>query len=122
MTRRELLQAATLATASVSMPALALAGYPTVVIFDSRYALSRRWAQRQPDALRRDARDDILRIWRRFAAVTPHLRMSGLTTWADFQVVCGCAAESRLQVWHRRLEGSVPSAPALVVWSVVQAA
>jgi hypothetical protein len=73
-----------------------------VVVHDGRFESSRRHA----DGLARhahriiDAREDLARLWYRElrleAARTP-LAFAGLTTWSDYVVIRGCAAEAGLR-------------------------
>jgi len=84
------------------------AGARVVVVQDGRFAASRR----QADALARhahltvDARDDLARLWYRdlaaSAARTP-LVFTGLTTWSDYLVLKGCAAEAGLRASRHEL-------------------
>jgi hypothetical protein len=48
----------------------------------------------------------------------PETAVSGLTTWADFQVVCGCAAEAGRKVRHRWVRSPDGAIPPLVAWTL----
>ncbi|MCC7463256.1 MAG: hypothetical protein IT480_12430 [Gammaproteobacteria bacterium] len=73
-----------------------------IVVQDGRYAASRGHAARlAPRALRvLEARADLARQWygglRSLAARAP-LQFAGLTSWSDFLVMRGCAAECGLR-------------------------
>jgi hypothetical protein len=115
--RRELLKGAALAGWGLS-PALAEAAAPAIVVFDSRHDLSRQWARRQPALRRVDTRNDILRQWRTLELGSSAAVVSGLTTWADFQVVCGCAAETRRKVRHQWVKSPDGAILPLVAWTL----
>jgi hypothetical protein len=82
-----------------------------VVVQDGRYARSRQHADElAPRARQRlDTRDDLARLWyaglRDLAARTP-LRLTGLTTWSDYLVMRGCAAEVGLRATTHRMVGN----------------
>jgi hypothetical protein len=73
-----------------------------VVVHDGRFESSRRHADRLAWHAHRtiDAREDLARLWYRElrleAARTP-LAFAGLTTWSDYVVLQGCAAEAGLR-------------------------
>ena len=114
MRRRDVLKAGALLAAPLGGPAMAEAA-PIVAIFDSRHPASRRWAQAQPAMRRLDAQGDVLRIWRELAP--SGVGLAGLTTWADFLVISGCAAEARRRVRHSVLR-SRQGRGMLVSWIV----
>lgn len=73
-----------------------------VVVHDGRFESSRRHA----DGLARhahrtiDAREDLARLWYRelrLEAARAPLEFAGLTTWSDYVVLKGCAAEAGLR-------------------------
>jgi hypothetical protein len=79
-----------------------------LIVQDGRYAASRRHADRYArQALRVvDARDDLARLWYgglAHAATTAPLVIRGLTTWSDYVVLRGCAAESGLRAARAEL-------------------
>ncbi len=101
MRRRDVLKAATLLAAPLAGPALGAPATPAVAIYDSRHAASRLWAESRTVAtVRLDARNDVLRIWRELERSGTQPNVAGVTTWADFQVICGCATEAGLRVRH----------------------
>lgn len=112
--RRSLLRAALgLAGASwLATPAPRAAATPgpvrLVVVRDGRYAASRRHAEGLAPQAQRilDARDDLARLWYRGLAAearrTP-LALAGLTTWSDYVVLRGCAAEAGLRAARHAL-------------------
>jgi len=114
--RREVLKAGALLAAPLAVAGRARAAGLTAVIYDSRHAASRRWARAQAGAQRIDARGDVLRIWRTLAPSGASL--AGVTTWADFQVIAGCAAEARRPVRHDLLRPASGPGPTLVTWTV----
>lgn len=116
MRRREVLKAGAVLAAPLAGAAPALAAPPAVAIYDSRHAASRRWAKAQTGSRRIDARGDVLKIWRELAP--SGARLAGVTTWADFQVICGCAAEARRRVRHDVIRPDSGEGPTLVAWAV----
>lgn len=95
-----------------------------IVVQDGRYARSRQHADElAPRARQRlDARDDLARLWyaglRDLAARTP-LRLTGLTTWSDYLVMRGCAAEAGLRATsHRMVRDAGGSGCTLVHWQI----
>jgi hypothetical protein len=111
MRRREVLKAAGLAL--TPLPALAAGAAPAAAIFDSRHAASRAWADAWPAAMRFDAQEDVARLWR--GPLAGRARIAGLTTWADFQVISGLAAEARRKVRHSLVR---QSGSTLVFWDL----
>ncbi len=105
--------------------AATLPGAPRlVVVQDGRYAASRRHADElAPRAqLLVDARDDLARLWYRdlaaSAARTP-LMFAGLTTWSDYLVLKGCAAEAGLRAArHELIRNTDRRGCTLVRWQI----
>ena len=120
MNRRQILAAA--AAAGVPVPALAAAG-PALAVFDERYAEARAFAaaQRRRGAVVIEAQADVGRLWygpvRAALARGERPRIAGLTTYADFVVIRGCAAEARLRLSHGEIPRG-PRSPVLVSWSI----
>ena len=108
MRRRDLLIAAAAAAAAPRLAATG--GAPELVVYDGRFAEAEgfgRAAQRR-GVQAFDARGDVARLWygplKTARRDGQQARISGLTTWADFQVLAGCAAEARIRpVRHRFL-------------------
>jgi hypothetical protein len=95
-----------------------------IVVQDGRYAASRRHAEAlAPRAARTlEARSDLARQWygglRAVAARTP-LSFAGLTTWSDFLVMRGCAAECGLRAATHELVRDVDgTGRTLVRWRI----
>jgi hypothetical protein len=108
--RRELFGAAALAAAPLTLSAGAwargTAAAPAVALYDARYDEAHRFAAALAGsgALELETGRDLASLWygrlRRTALAWPGLRIAGLATCADFQVIAGCAAESRLKLVH----------------------
>lgn len=100
MNRRELLAAGALLAA----PQLAFAApRPAIAVFDRRYGESVAWAKAMAAEGARlvGAHEDVARLW--YGPLKDQrTSLAGLTTWADFQVIQGCAAEARLRLLHKR--------------------
>ncbi|MCC7463553.1 MAG: hypothetical protein IT480_13960 [Gammaproteobacteria bacterium] len=99
-------------------------GAALIVVQDGRYAASRRHAAAlAPQAARvLEARSDLARQWygglRSVAARAP-LNFSGLTTWSDFLVMRGCAAECGLRAaTHELLRDAGGAGCTLVRWQI----
>jgi hypothetical protein len=95
-----------------------------IVVQDGRYAASRRHAEAlAPRAARTlEARSDLARQWygglRAVAARTP-LSFAGLTTWSDFLVMRGCAAECGLrEAAHELVRDVDGTGRTLVRWRI----
>ena len=95
-----------------------------IVVQDGRYAASRRHAEAlAPRAARTlEVRSDLARQWygglRAVAARTP-LSFAGLTTWSDFLVMRGCAAECGLRAATHELVRDVDgTGRTLVRWRI----
>ena len=98
MDRRTLI--ASMAGASCVAPAWAGAAAPSIgaVLYDRRYAASRRFAQAFADrgAAVFAVQDDVIRLWRgplKALSGSSALRVAGLTTWSDLNLVRDCARE-----------------------------
>jgi hypothetical protein len=100
---------------------------PDIAVFDGRHEASRRWARQleQTGVTVIDARRDVARLWygplKRVRGRGGRPVIAGLTTWADFQVLSGCAAEARLAVSHELTQGSGPAERrrgTLVSWTI----
>ena len=63
--------------------------------------------------MRFDALQDVARLWR--GPLAGRTRLAGLTTWADFQVISGLAAEARRKVSHTLVR---ESGSTLVFWTL----
>jgi hypothetical protein len=95
-----------------------------IAVQDGRYVASRRYAAelavRAPRTL--EARADLARQWYgglRAAAARGPLRFAGLTTWADFLVMRGCAAECGLrQARHELVRDAGGRGCTLVRWQI----
>jgi hypothetical protein len=116
MNRREVIAAgALLAAPQVAFAASEPA--PRYVVFDDRHPESRQWAEPlgRRGATLVESREDVGRLWygpvRKALAQDGRVSIAGLTTWADFQVISGCAAEARLSLRSER-RGQ------LIAWSV----
>jgi len=112
------------ATASDGNVARSAVAARLVVVQDGRYAASRREADElAPHArLTIDARDDLARLWYRglaaSAARTP-LVLAGLTTWSDYLVLKGCAAEAGLRASrHELIRNAGGRGCTLVRWQI----
>jgi hypothetical protein len=130
--RRDLLAAAGLAAPvllSAARGSAASAGRarPDIAVFDSRHEASRLWARNleQAGVTVFDARRDVARLWygplKRVRGRGGRPVIAGLTTWADFQVMSGCAAEARLAVRREPAQASGPGQSrrgALVSWTI----
>ncbi|MCC7410586.1 MAG: hypothetical protein IT495_02980 [Gammaproteobacteria bacterium] len=100
-------------------------GTPALILVqDGRYAASRGYATaRAPQALRvLEARADLARQWygelRALAARTP-LQFAGLTSWSDFLVMRGCAAECGLRAaTHELVRAAGGTGCTLVRWQI----
>ncbi|MFO1265598.1 MAG: hypothetical protein U1F67_01570, partial [Rubrivivax sp.] len=95
-----------------------------VVVQDGRYAASRRHAAAlAPQSVRvLEAQADLARQWygglRAEVARAP-LRFAGLTTWADFLVMRGCAAECGLRrATHELVRDVDGTGRTLVRWRI----
>ena len=79
------------------------AGAPRrIVVYDGRYPVCDRYARASgaPPRDLIDTRDDVARCWYgglADAARRERVELAGLTTWADFVVLRGCAAEAGLR-------------------------
>jgi hypothetical protein len=95
-----------------------------IVVQDGRYPSSRRHAEalaRQAHLII-DAGEDVARLWYRglaaSAARTP-LAFAGLTTWSDFVVLRGCAAEAGLRrSRHELVRDTGGNGCTLVRWQI----
>jgi hypothetical protein len=129
--RRDVLVAAGLAAPMMLSAARgsATAGLarPDIAVFDSRHEASRLWARtlEQAGVTVVDARRDVARLWygplRRMRGRGGRPLIAGLTTWADFQVLSGCAAEARLAVRREPAQASGPGERrrgTLVSWTI----
>lgn len=110
------------ATAAAAVPA---GGATTlVVVHDSRHAASLRHAAAlAPRAARLlDAREDLARQWYgelRARAERAPLALAGMTSWSDFLVLRGCAAECGLRAATHELVRNVDgSGRTLVRWQI----
>ena len=118
MRRRDVL---ILAGAAAAGPALTRAAAREAVIYDSRFPEAEclgQAAQRSGAVALDVHREDIARLWR--GPVSAALKrgraakVSGLTTWADFQVAAGFAHEARL----RPVRHMFTKDRTLVSWSI----
>ncbi len=85
------------------------AGAPDLVIYDARYDACRRFAGALAarGSTTAPAHTDVARLWYGpLRARAAGAGIAGLTTWADFQVIRGCAAEARLTLRHVAFHGS----------------
>lgn len=114
-------------TARTAAPASAAAAGDDallIVVQDSRHAASLRHAAAlAPRAARLlDAREDLARLWygglRAHAERAP-LALAGMTSWSDFLVLRGCAAECGLRAaTHELLRNVDGSGRTLVRWRI----
>jgi hypothetical protein len=95
-----------------------------VVVRDGRYAASRRHADALAPRAHRilEARDDLARLWYGGLAAearrTP-LALAGLTTWSDYVVLEGCAAEAGLRAArHELIRDAGGRGGTLVRWQI----
>jgi len=109
--RRELIAAAAL-VAPLALPSLAHASVesdPQIVLFDARYGEGRRFARelQRSGAIALETNRDTAALCygalRKAVRAHPGLRIAGLATHADFQVIWGCAAEARLELTHHAI-------------------
>lgn len=97
---------------------------PLIVVQDARYAASRQHAAAlAPQAARvLETRADLARQWYgglRAAATRTPLQFAGLTTWSDFVVMRGCAAECGLRTAsHELLRDAGGAGCTLVRWRI----
>jgi hypothetical protein len=97
---------------------------PLIVVQDAGYAASRQHAAAlAPQATRvLEARADLARQWYgelRAAATRTPLQFAGLTTWSDFVVMRGCAAECGLRTAsHELLRDAGGAGRTLVRWRI----
>ena len=132
MRRRDVLVAAGLAapmmlsTGRASATAASLVR-PDIAVFDGRHEASRIWARKleQAGVTIFDARRDVARLWygplKRVRGRGRRPVIAGLTTWSDFQVLSGCAAEARLAARHALAPGAGPGDKqrgTLVSWTI----
>lgn len=98
--RRGLLRAGTLAAAAAGTPGAAraaAAALPALVVFDSRVAESRAFAQGFPLASRHDLALGPLALRARLSALEGG-RIEGLTGWADWVALRGAARGTGLRL------------------------
>ena len=112
--RRELIMAVAasalpLVAAPASSWARTASPAPGIVVFDARYDQARRFAAafEKSGAVALEAGRDVASLWygrlQKTMASHPGLRLAGLATDADFQVIRGCAAEARLDLVHHAI-------------------
>jgi hypothetical protein len=115
--RRELMLAAG-AAGAIAAPhaawAQTLRAAPAVALYDGRYQAARRFAAALTGsgALALETDRDVAQLWygrlQRIVTGYPGLRIAGLATEADFQVIRGCAAEARLTLAHHAVHDGRP--------------
>jgi hypothetical protein len=107
MNRRQVIAAGAL----LAVPQAAFAASqaaPRYVVFDDRHPESRQCAEvlSRRGAITIESREDVGRLWygpvRKALVGGGRVSIAGLTTWADFQVIQGCAAEARLKLSSER--------------------
>jgi hypothetical protein len=95
-----------------------------VVVQDGRFASSRRHADGLARRAHRtiDAREDLARLWYRelrLEATRTPLAFAGLTTWSDYVVLRGCAAEAGLrESRYELIRGAGGRGCTLVRWQI----
>ena len=105
MRRRDVLVAAGSIAAPAVLPCAGIArarpAAPDLVMFDARYEAARRFAGAlaASGSAVVETQTDVARLWygvvRSGWVANRRIRMAGLTTWSDFVVIQGCAAEER---------------------------
>ncbi len=105
MRRRDLLVAAGSLAGPALLPSAGVArarsAVPDLVMFDARYEAARRFAGAlaASGSAVVETQIDLARLWyggvRSSRVDRRRIRIAGLTTWSDFVVIQGCAAEER---------------------------
>jgi formate dehydrogenase assembly factor FdhD len=108
--RRTVLKASAAAGAAIAVPAAALEIRQSLaarlVVYDSRIAESRAFAETQGGHPAIDIADAHADLWRKVRDVAQHGRVDGLTGWSDWVMVRGALQDKGLRLSAEQRAGS----------------